>query len=222
MSTDKPDAPRDDAADLSTRLTAAVKRWAYAAVSAREMSSAMLTRRLADKATRRFPDAEPAARDTAVATAVAACIGYGFIDDARFAEMSVRGGVARGHSRRRIALTLKEKGVAAAESLQAVDDLAGALRLLRRRRLGPWAVAAATEETDADEIAPPDDVDETSTASGFGRRRLETRRLAARPQDRAMGLLVRNGFSLEVARRALSMTLDEAEAHLDGRASGDD
>ncbi|MBP0650021.1 RecX family transcriptional regulator, partial [Mycobacterium tuberculosis] len=103
----------------------------------------MLTRRLADKAARRWPDSEPEARRAAVAAAVAYCVAHGLVDDARFADLSIRGGAARGHSRRRIAVTLRERGVAGAADLAAVDDLAGALRLLRRRRLGPWATTEA-------------------------------------------------------------------------------
>lgn len=226
MSSDPSEDERDvDRTEVVARLTVAVKRWAYAAVSAREMSSAMLTRRLTDKATRRFPDLAPATREAAVAAAVAACVGHGFIDDARFAEMSIRGGVARGQSRRRIALKLKEKGVADAEGLAAVDDLAGALRLLRRRRLGPWVPAAEPQRLSEPEIGSDVDLsaeaDEAAPARGFGRRPIG-RRLVARPEDKAMALLLRNGFALETARRAFALTLDEAEARLDGGTRDDD
>jgi regulatory protein len=184
---DDPQTEPDDAA-----FAALVRRWAYAAVASREMSAVMLARRLADKASRRFPEREPETIRTAVEAAVAACVGHGFVDDARFADLSIRGGVARGHSRRRIALTLKEKGVADLDGLAGVDDLAGALRLLRRRRLGPWA-------------APEDE------AEGGGRARP-----ASRAEERALGLLLRNGFGLETARRALALPLDEAEEKLAG------
>lgn len=190
MGDDDPQTEPDDAA-----FAALVRRWAYAAVASREMSAVMLARRLADKAARRFPEREPETIRTAVDAAVAACVGHGFVDDARFADLSIRGGVARGHSRRRIALTLKEKGVADPDGLAGVDDLAGALRLLRRRRLGPWA-------------APEDEADE---AEEGGRARP-----ASRAEERALGLLLRNGFGLETARRALALPLDEAEEKLAG------
>lgn len=194
-----PETRRDDTAALAT----VVRRWAYAAVAAREVSEAVLTRRLADKAARRFPDSEPAARRAAVAAAVKACVGHGLVDDARFADLTVRSAVARGRSRRRIALTLADKGVAAPETLAEVDDLAAALRLLRRRRLGPWAetVEAAPDEDETDE-APPEE------------RRGWARRPVARPDDRALGLLMRNGFALDTARKALALDREAAEDYL--------
>jgi SOS response regulatory protein OraA/RecX len=190
---------RDDTAALAT----VVRRWAYAAVAAREVSEAVLTRRLADKAARRFPDSEPAARRAAVQAAVAACVGHGLVDDARFADLTVRSGVARGRSRRRIALTLQDKGVAAPAALAEIADLVAALRLLRRRRLGPWgeAVDDAPAEDDMDD-APQED------------RRGWARRPTAGPDDRALGLLMRNGFTLDTARKALAFDREAAEEHL--------
>lgn len=195
-----PETKRDDIAALET----VVRRWAYAAVAAREVSEAVLTRRLADKAARRFPDSEPAARRAAVAAAVKACVGHGLVDDARFADLTVRSGVARGRSRRRIALTLQDKGVAAPAALAEVDDLGAALRLLRRRRLGPWVEVSkgAPVEDDIDD-APRED------------RRGWARRPAARPDDRALGLLVRNGFALDTARKALALDRAAAEDYLE-------
>jgi SOS response regulatory protein OraA/RecX len=190
---------RDDTAALAT----VVRRWAYAAVAAREVSEAVLTRRLADKAARRFPDSEPAARRAAVQAAVAACVGHGLVDDARFADLTVRSGVARGRSRRRIALTLQDKGVAAPAALAEVDDLVAALRLLRRRRLGPWGAAV-------DDAPAEDDMDDASQED----RRGWARRPAARPDDRALGLLMRNGFTLDTARKALAFDRETAEEHL--------
>lgn len=68
----------------------------------------------------------------------------GYLDDARFAAAQTRALRARGASKRGIEAKLREKGVPSelvAEELSAAgpdDELRAALRLLRRRRAGPF------------------------------------------------------------------------------------
>lgn len=117
----------------------------------------------------------------------------GLVDDRAFAEGRAASLRRRGESARRIALTLREKGVDGdlIDSVLAEEDgadrtaaeFAAACRFARRRRLGP--------------MRPPAE--------------REARR------DRDLAALARAGFSLDVARRVLD--LDDADA-LDDTASG--
>lgn len=81
--------------------------------------------------------------------AVSFCQGHAFVDDASYAELKVRSGVRKGHSRRRIAAGLAVKGVGRETSdaaLQGADDLAAAAALARRKRIGPWRKAEPDSE----------------------------------------------------------------------------
>lgn len=69
--------------------------------------------------------------------------GYGYINDERFAEMRVRGYISAGKSPRYIQGKLREKGIP--EHLvsdlldhQAYDPQAAALRLAKKKRIGPY------------------------------------------------------------------------------------
>lgn len=84
---------------------------------------------------------------------VAACVSADLVDDARYAEAAARRLRARGASSRRIRAWLDAKGVdrgvadaALAEEEVEDPDLAAALALARRRRIGPWRTGAADPE----------------------------------------------------------------------------
>lgn len=91
--------------------------------------------------------AEGAARVAAVVDLLAA---RGLLDDRRFAEGRVRSLVARGRSAATIRNTLREKGVARDQVDQAMErlgedlpqpEMAAAINLARRRKLGPYRPA---------------------------------------------------------------------------------
>lgn len=74
---------------------------------------------------------------------LAYCERLGYLDDARFAKDKARSMRRRGASARKVRAKLAEKGVAAelvdTALADAPSELVGALRLLRRRRFGPWS-----------------------------------------------------------------------------------
>jgi regulatory protein len=112
----------------------------------------------------------------------------GAVDDAAFAAARARSLTRAGRSRRAVAAHLAVRGVdgetlAASLPANPEAELAAALALARRRRLGPFGSAA------------PD-----GSADDADRRRRE------------LGVLARAGFSQDLARRALEMAPDEAEA----------
>ena len=149
-----------------------VDRWARAAADQGADAEDVASRAAAAKALAR----EEAAR----------LVEAGVVDDAAYAQTKARGLARSGRSRQAIAAHLSVRGVAR-ETLQAAlpeasDDVAAAVALARKRRLGPFAPGAGAEAPD----------DEASR--------------------RAQAVLARAGFSREVAMRALRMDRDAAEA----------
>jgi regulatory protein len=74
--------------------------------------------------------------------------GQGFIDDAGYAEAKARSLTARGYGRRRVAVALRGAGIAEQDGAEALrrseeEAVASALRFAERRRIGPFAAAAA-------------------------------------------------------------------------------
>ena len=85
---------------------------------------------------------------TAVAGVVERVAALGLVSDAAFAESRVRSLTRAGRSRRMVAAALAAKGVSAETARAAIagdetDELTAALILARRRRIGPFRVAAA-------------------------------------------------------------------------------
>jgi regulatory protein len=120
----------------------------------------------------------------AIRGVVAGLAAAGAVNDAAFAESRARTLIRAGRSRRSVAAHLAAKGVDAdaARSILAADtgsELASALTLARRRRIGPFRAGA-----------PPDQA---------GLRR-------------ELAILARAGFPQSVARQALAMASEEAEA----------
>jgi len=112
----------------------------------RYATSAQNLRRVLARKARRIDGLDAASAAGIIDEVVAFCIASGLVDDAAFAAMKVSSGLRQGLSRARMAAILSAKGVPATlarESLPAGDDLSGALRLARRRRLGPWRTRPA-------------------------------------------------------------------------------
>jgi regulatory protein len=123
------------------------------------------------------------ARDT-VREVVARLVAAGAVSDAAYAESRARSLVRAGRSRRSVGAYLAAKGVdpatvATVMPVSESSELAAALVLARKRRIGPFRIGAV-----------PDDA---------GKRR-------------ELGVLARAGFSQSVAREALAMEPDQAEA----------
>lgn len=150
----------------------------------------VLTRRV-DRWTRAQPDPDAAADATAAAreaieAVIARLVELGAVNDEVFASTRGLGLLRSGVSRRGVAARMAAKGIGVSDAMAALpedadSELAAALVLARKRRIGPFSA----EETD-----DPD------------RRR------------RAFGVLARAGFPSEIARQALAMTREEAEARI--------
>lgn len=113
----------------------------YAASEAR--LAAVLKRKIARRASLNGAKADPTDRDAAVAEVVDACRQFGLMDDVALAEMKVASGRRKGLSSRKLAETLVAKGIdretaRAAIAADDTDENLAALRLARRRRIGPW------------------------------------------------------------------------------------
>lgn len=139
------------------------------------------------RARRHYDDLDESGLRRAIDGVVEKMIRLGFVDDPRFAEMMTRSLARRGGSRRRIAATLRRKGVGADDIDAALAGLAdesgdaevkAACALVRRRRLGPFRQKDRTER-----------------------------------RDRDLASLARAGFSLDLAKRVLDLAgPDELDA----------
>jgi regulatory protein len=91
------------------------------------------------------------AGDPPVQTIVDRCVGNGFVDDAAFALSKARSLTGRGYGAVRVGQSLRAAGVSDADSRPAralADDGAveAALRMARRKRIGPFAGEATDRE----------------------------------------------------------------------------
>lgn len=153
-----------------------------------------------------------------IAEIVAGMEELGAVDDAQFARSRARNLTRTGRSRRAVAAHLMVKGVDSATTETALEEslgsgeqareaeLAAALVLARKRRIGPFQrppVAPEPERDDRNEYRyeyedePHDDRDSSKTL--------------AKSMVKIMAVFARNGFNHETARRALDMTREEAE-----------
>lgn len=180
--------PPPDAATLHDAALAHLARYAATEAGLRRLLERRVDR-WAQRAESAAADDEAVARQAAVARGavrdvVARLVVAGAVNDAAYAEARARSLVRAGRSRRATAAHLAAKGVdpeIARAALPGDDasELAAALVLARKRRIGPFRSGEA-----------PDEV---------GRRR-------------ELGVLARAGFPQDVARQALAMDGDEAEA----------
>ena len=126
-----------------------------------------------------------AAAKRAVPEVVARLVAAGAVDDAAFAQSRAKKLSRTGHSRTATAAHLAARGVSA-ELVQTAmpadedSELTAAVIYMRRRRLGPFRIAA-----------PPPEA-----------------------KHRDLGAMARAGFAGPVARRALALAPEEAEAAL--------
>lgn len=146
----------------------------------------------------RATQADPEAIAPLIALAqaeVAALAASGLVDDAAFAASRARTLIRAGRSRRAVVAHLAQRGVEAGTLAATIPDdadaeLAAALLMARKRRVGPFAPPGAAPDTDA-----PGDMD-------------------APARRKALGMLARAGFSQDTARRALAMDRAEAEERI--------
>ena len=100
-----------------------------------------LRKTIARRAGRRFEGITEEEAGQLVEAAVSFCVSNGFVNDETYAESRVAAGLRKGHSRRRIAADLTDKGVAKEVAMSAIgeaDDTVAAITFARRRRIGPW------------------------------------------------------------------------------------
>lgn len=170
------------------------------------MLRAVLERRLNTRV--RDLDPEAAERERLQAGAlfsaeIARLVGTGLIDDARYAEMKIRTGIARGLGSRRIALDLASRGV----EQQAIED---AFREARREAIG-----ALGRDIDDEEVARSA---EWEAAETFARKkRIGRFREMPLPKDfperqktwrREAGKMARAGFDPDLIRQILDQEPD--------------
>lgn len=141
---------------------AALREAGLAYVARYAASGAMLRRTLSRKAARAAgPDGDPDLRRAAVEQAMAGLSALGVIDDAAFARGRAASLFRRGAGPRAISAALAQRGVDAETIEGAIEtlrddapdeDLAflAAIRLARRRRLGPWRAERRADKRAAD------------------------------------------------------------------------
>lgn len=125
-----------DMAALRIRL-----RTAAFAYIGRYATTAANLRRVLERKVRRIEGVSVEAAVPLIDDVIGFCTANGLVDDAAFAAMKIATGRAKGLSRAKLRATLAQKGVPAdlaAAELPDADDVGGALRLARRKRLGPW------------------------------------------------------------------------------------
>ncbi|HEY7579282.1 MAG TPA: regulatory protein RecX [Acetobacteraceae bacterium] len=180
--------PPPDAATLHDAALTYLARYAATEASLRRVLQGRVDRwqRLAERGglDTEVGAAEAAKARDAVRTVLARLVAAGAVNDAAYAESRARSLVRAGHSRRAVAAYLAARGVdpgtvATAMPASGSSELAAALVLARKRRIGPFRTGAVPDEA--------------------GRRR-------------ELGVLARAGFPQSVARRALAMEQDQAEA----------
>jgi len=134
--------------------------------------------------------ADAAAAKQAAREVVARLVEQGLVSDAAFAAARARSLTRAGRSRRAVEAHLAQRGVGAEVLRETVaedaeTELAAALAMTRRRRIGPFRAAELEDGVEA---------------------------AAARLKE--LGVLARAGFSQDIARQALGMELEEAQARI--------
>lgn len=123
------------------KVAAWLKRAAVHYLGQHSSSVENLRQVLSRKTARRLPDLDEDLIREAVEDAVSFCRANGFIDDTSYTETKVASSARKGMSRRRIGMMLGAKGVereVVERSLAEFDDTGAAVRLAKRRRVGPW------------------------------------------------------------------------------------
>lgn len=145
----KPKPRRADEATLTKAALGYLQRYASSRLNLRRV----LMRRL-ERAARAY-GTDKTDGIALIDTILDRCESAGLIDDTRYAHRTAEMFLARGESLRAIRSRLGQKGVAAAlieEAVNALErttprpDLAAAIALVRRRRLGPYRPRASREK----------------------------------------------------------------------------
>lgn len=100
-----------------------------------------LRRTMLRRALRKFEGIDEDEAAALAEEAVRFCCENGFLDDGTYARAKAASGEGRGHSKRRIRMSLIAKGIdpeTAAEAASQVDDMKAAAAFAKRRRIGPW------------------------------------------------------------------------------------
>ena len=142
--------PLPSAATLQQVAVTHLSRYAASRAALTRVLDRRCERWARDAGTEEATAALPALRQ-AVREVVAALVAAGAVDDAAFAASRARGLGRTGHSRRAIAAHLAARGVAGDDVRAALPDdpeaeLAAALMLARRRRLGPFRTPTAAAD----------------------------------------------------------------------------
>lgn len=114
-------------------------------------TKARLQRYLADRLRRNGAGLDPDQRAALVADVIARVEALGALDDKAFAHARADTLARRGQGRMRVRRQLATYGVPRAfadEASGAADPLDSAVRLMQRRRLGPFAVGGASDDPD--------------------------------------------------------------------------
>lgn len=132
------------------------KRSAVYSLSQRAVSTEALRKKIVERAVRKYEGIEMAEAEELASAAVAFCRDNGFLDDQSFAEYRVAEGVRKGHSRRKIEMTLSEKGIGregASDAVLEVDDMESAMNLARKKGYGPYRRVEADQKRVAKEAS---------------------------------------------------------------------
>lgn len=132
------------------------KRSAVHTLSQRAVSTEALRKKIIERAGRRYEGIEQEEAAELAEVAVSFCIGHGFLNDTLFAEYRVAEGIRKGHSKRKIAMTLKDKGIEREDAQQAVsevEDIEAAVNLARKKGYGPWRRGEADQKRLVKEVS---------------------------------------------------------------------
>lgn len=132
------------------------KRSAVNTLSQRAVSTEALRKKIIERASRKYDGIEEAEAQQLAEVAVAFCKDNGFLNDELFAEYRVAEGVRKGHSKRKIAMTLADKGIAREDAQVAVseiEDIEAAINLARKKGYGPWRRAEADQKRLVKEVS---------------------------------------------------------------------
>jgi regulatory protein len=132
------------------------KRSAVNTLSQRAVSTEALRKKIQERASRKYEGIEEGEAHQLADAAVAFCKDNGFLNDELFAEYRVAEGVRKGHSKRRIAMTLADKGIGREEARIAVsemEDIDAAMNLARKKGYGPWRRAEPDQKRLVKEVS---------------------------------------------------------------------
>ncbi|MNU31153.1 recombination regulator RecX [compost metagenome] len=136
-------------ADINDKRILWAKRSAVYTLSQRAVSTEALRKKIIERASRKYDGIEEAEAEQLAEAAVVFCKDNGFLNDELFAEYRVAEGVRKGHSKRKIAMTLADKGIAREDAQMAVseiEDIEAAINLARKKAYGPWRRVEADQK----------------------------------------------------------------------------